>query len=251
MRIIGIVCSLLFCLAMPAHAFDFGALIDNGKLGDLGKTMQDKSSSGLSGISNDEQIGGLKQALTQAAETAVRNLSKRNGYLGNDKVRIPLPGSLQKVDDLLHQFGMGRYGDDLRTSINRAAEAAVPEAKKLLVAAVKGMSVQDAKGILTGGDNAATQYFRSKTEAQIAAKFKPIIEKSMNKVGLAQKYDEFAGKGARFGLVDQKDANLDDYITRRAMDGLFLMMSDEEKAIRADPLSATGKLAKKVFSAIR
>ena len=251
MSIIRIFCSLLLCLAMPAHAFDFGALIDNGKLGDLGKAMQSGSGSGLSGISNDDQIGGLKQALTQAAETAVKNLSKKNGYLGNDKVRIPLPGSLKKVDDLLHQFGMGQYGDDLRTSINRAAEAAVPEAKKLLVGAVKGMTIEDAKGILTGGDNAATQYFRSRTEAPIAAKFRPIIEKSMKKVGLAQKYDEFAGKGAKFGLVDQKDANLDDYITRRAMDGLFLMMSDEEKAIRSDPLKATGNLAKKVFSAVK
>ena len=239
------------CLAGTAHAFDFGTLIDNGKQGNVGKALQGGSGSSLSTISSSDQVGGLKQALVQAAESSVKSLSKKDGYLGNDRVRIPLPGNLQKVDDLLQRFGMGQYGDDLKTSINRAAEAAVPEAKKLLVGAVKSMSISDARGILTGGDDAATRYFRSRTEAPIAAKFRPIIEKSMKKVKLAETYDKFAGRGAKFGLVDQGDANLDDYITRRAMDGLFLMMADEEKAIRSDPLKATGDLAKKVFSAVR
>lgn len=249
---IRIYCSIAALLAaMPVHAFDFGGLFDNGRMGDLGKTLQSKSGSGLTGISNQDQVGGLKQALTQAAQTAVKELGKKNGYLGNEKVRIPLPGNLQRVDDLLHQFGMGKYRDDLKTSINRAAEAAVPEAKNLLLGAVKSMSIEDAKGILTGGSDAATQYFRRKTETQIATRFRPIVEKSMRKVQLAEKYDEFAGKGAKFGLVEQRDANLNDYITRKAMDGLFLMMADQEKAIRANPLQATGNLAKKVFSAVR
>lgn len=249
MRKIGILCGVFLCTAMPAHAFDFGGLIDNGNLGQLGKAMQGRS--GLSGISNSDQIGGLKQELIQAAETAVGNLGRKDGFLGNDKVRIPLPDKLQQLNDLLSGMGLGKYGEDLRTSMNRAAEAAVPEARKLLVGAVKGMSVEDAKGILTGGNDAATQYFRRKTEGPISEKFRPVIEKAMQKVNLARKYDEFAGKGARFGLVDPKDANLSDYITRKAMDGLFLMMAEEEKSIRADPLQATGDLAKKVFSAIR
>ncbi|PJC03351.1 MAG: DUF4197 domain-containing protein, partial [Gallionellales bacterium CG_4_9_14_0_8_um_filter_55_61] len=144
-----------------------------------------------------------------------------------------------------------KYADELTTSMNRAAEAAVPEAKTLLVGAVKKMSVEDAKGILLGGSDSATQYFRKTTETQIAGKFKPIVGKSMQKVKLAEKYDQFAGKGVSLGLVDQKDAKLDDYITRKAMDGLFLMMAEQEKAIRANPMQAAGTLAQKVFSAIK
>ena len=205
----------------------------------------------LSKFSNNDQVGSLKQALTQGAETAVGNLAKENGYLGNDKVRIPLPENLQKVESALRKLGMGKYADELTTSMNRAAEAAVPEAKTLLTGAVKKMTVEDAKGILTGGNDAATQYFRKNTETALADKFKPIINKAMQKVKVAEKYGQFAGKGVAFGLVNERDAKLDDYITRKAMDGLFLMMAEQEKAIRANPLEATGSLAKKVFSAIR
>ena len=205
----------------------------------------------LSSFSNKDQVASLKQALTQGAEVAVKNLAKENGYLGNDKVRIPLPEGLQKVDGMLRNFGMGKYADELVTSMNRAAEAAVPEAKNLLVGAVKKMTVEDAKSILTGSSDAATQYFRKNTEVALTGKFKPIIGKAMQKVKLAEKYDQFAGRGAKFGLVEERDARLDDYITRKAMDGLFLMMAEQEKAIRANPLEATGNLARKVFSAIR
>ena len=205
----------------------------------------------LSSFSNKDQISSLKQALSQGAETAVRNLAKENGYLGNDKVRIPLPESLQKMDGALRKLGMGKYADELVTSMNRAAEAAVPEAKSLLIGAVKNMSIEDAKSILTGSNDAATQYFRKNTESVLTGKFKPIVNKSMQKVKVAQKYDQFAGKGVKFGLVEERDAKLDDYITRKAMDGLFLMMAEQEKAIRANPLEATGNLAKKIFSAIK
>lgn len=253
----------LLCLALfstGAHAFDLGSLVNKDQLGNLQKAVQGSgqtaapapvNTAGLSGISNTDQIGSLKQALSQGAETAVASLAKENGYFGNDKVKIPLPDSLQKADSLLRSVGMGKYADDLTLSMNRAAEAAVPEAKNLLIAAVKNMTVQDAKGILTGGNDAATQYFRKNTETQLTDKFKPIVNKSMQKVKLAEKYDQFAGKGVQLGIVDQRDAKLDDYITRRAMDGLFLMMAEQEQAIRANPLQATGNLAKKVFSAIK
>lgn len=258
--IFGFLAVSVVLAAAPAEAFDFGGLINSEQLRDLGKSVPQKSATSdnapasaaaLNSFSNKDQIGSLKQALTQGAETAVSNLGKENGYLGNDKVRIPLPGSLQKVDSLLRTVGMGKYADDLITSMNRAAEAAVPEARNLLVGAVRNMSVDDARGILTGGNDAATQYFRNKTETALTAKFKPIVEKSMQKVQLAQKYDQFAAKGAALGLVDQRDARMDDYITRKALDGLFLMMAEQEKAIRANPLEATGALAKKVFSAIK
>ena len=205
----------------------------------------------LASFSNKDQIGSLKQALTQGAETAVKNLAKENGYLGNDKVRIPLPDSLQKVDSTMRKFGMGKYSDELVTSMNRAAEAAVPEAKNLLIGAVESMTVADAQGILTGSNDAATQYFRKNTEAALSGKFKPIVSKAMQKVKVAEKYDQFAGKGVKLGLVNESDAKLNDYITRKALDGLFLMMAEQEKAIRANPLKATGNLAKKVFSAIK
>jgi hypothetical protein len=240
-------------LSAPAGAFDLNGF--KTKLNELTKPAASDSASpagsGLAQFSNKDQVNGLKQALTQGAETAVSNLAKKDGFLGNDKVRIPLPDSLKKADKTMRRLGMGKYSDELITSMNRAAEAAVPEAKTLLVGAVKKMTVADAKSILTGGDDAATLYFRKNTATALAGKFKPIVGKAMKKVKLAEAYDQFAGKGAKFGLVDERDASLDDYITRKAMDGLFLMMAEQEKAIRADPLRATGSLAKKIFSAIK
>ena len=167
----------LLCLALfstGANAFDLGSLVNKDQLSNLGKAVQGSgqaapaavpaNAAGLSGISNTDQIGSLKQALSQGAETAVASLAKENGYFGNDKVKIPLPDSLQKADGLLRGVGMGKYADELTLSMNRAAEAAAPEAKALLIAAVKNMTVQDAKGILTGGNDAATQYFRKNTQ---------------------------------------------------------------------------------------
>jgi hypothetical protein len=205
----------------------------------------------LSGFSSKDQVSSLKQALTQGAETAISNLAKQNGFLGNAKVRIPLPDGLKNADKAMRRFGLERYSDDLITSMNRAAEAAVPEAKALLVKAIKRMTVADAKEILTGADDAATVYFRKSTETALAGKFKPIVTKAMQKVKLAETYDRFAGQGAKFGLVDERDAKLDDYITRKTLEGLFLMMAEQEKTIRDNPVEATGALAKKVFAAIK
>ncbi len=236
-------------LPQAAQAIDLGGLLDNPKLGNIENNLLGGGGN-LSGISNNDQITGLKEALTQGAQSAVSSLAKPNGYLGNPKVTIPLPGNLQKLDALLQQVGLGKYGEDLKTSINRAAEAAVPEAKNLLVGAVKSMTVSDAKGILTGGNDAATQYFKSRTSASIADRFRPIVARAMQKVRLAGTYDRFAAQGEKLGLVSAQDASLEEYITQKAMDGLFTMMAEEEKAIRANPLQATGKIARKVFSAI-
>jgi Protein of unknown function (DUF4197) len=206
---------------------------------------------GLSSFSHKDQVAGLKQALTQGVQTAVTSLSRKDGFLGNPKVRIPLPDNLKKADSAIRKFGMGKYSDELITSMNRAAEAAVPEAKSLFVASIKKMTVSDAKGILTGSNDAATRYFRKNTEAVLVARFGPIVGKAMKKVKLAETYDRFAGEGAKLGLLDKRDANLENYITRKAMDGLFLMIAEQEKTIRANPLKATGSLAKKIFSTIK
>ena len=204
----------------------------------------------LDQLTNKDTLDGLKEALTQGAGKAVSTLGQADGFLGNPKVRIPLPENLRKAEGLMRTLGMGKYADNLEVSMNRAAEEAVPEAKALLLDSIKKMSVQDAKGILTGGDDAATQYFRRTTVGPLAEKFKPIVDRAMAKVKVAKQYDRFAGKAARFGLIGEEDSHLDDYVTNKALDGLYLMIAEEEKSIRKDPLSAAGKLAKAVFGAL-
>lgn len=204
----------------------------------------------LAELSGKDASGGLKEALSQGAAKAVAALGRPDGFLGNPKVRIPLPESAQKVEGLLRGLGMGRQADELLTTINRAAEAAVPQAKSLLVNSIKQMSVDDAKGILSGGDDAATQYFRRSTAAPLAEKFRPVVRQAIARVKLAEKYDQFAGKAAKFGLVREQDAHLENYVTQKTLDGLYLMIADEERAIRKDPAAAAGRLAKKVFGAL-
>ena len=204
----------------------------------------------LDDISQKDSTGGLKQALTQGSIAAVAKLGKTDGFLGNPKVRIPLPESLQKAEGLLRGLGLGKQADELVTTLNRAAEAAVPEAKTLLVNAVKQMSVQDAGSILTGGDDAATQYFKRTTSGPLAERFLPIVKKATAKVKLAEKYNQYAEKAAKYHLIDESQANLDRYVTQKALDALFLMIAEEERAIRQDPLGQASGLARKVFGAI-
>jgi hypothetical protein len=205
----------------------------------------------LGSLSNTDAVSGLKDALTQGSSAAVSKLGVENGFLGNDKVKIPLPDALKRVEGGMRLLGMQRQADELVTAMNRAAEQAVPEAKALLVGAVKSMSVQDAKGILTGGDTAATEYFRKTTSGQLTQKFLPIVTRATAKVGLAEKYNNIAGKGAQLGLVDAKRAKIENYVTQKALDGLFLMLAEQEKAIRKDPLGATTGMAQKVFGLLR
>jgi len=204
----------------------------------------------LSAISKTDATSALRNALTQGAVKAVSELGKSDGFLLNPEVKIPLPPQLQNVERLMRRFGLGSMADELITTMNRAAEAAVPEAKTLLVGAVKSMTVADAKSILTGGDDSATQYFRSKTQTALAQKFKPIVAQATSKAGVAQSYDALAGKVAQFGLIDAQSANLDDYVTAQALDGLYKMIAKEELAIRSDPLGQSSKLLQRVFGAM-
>lgn len=204
----------------------------------------------LSDLSDKDAGGGLKEALSQGASKAVALLGKQDGFLKNPKVKIPMPDGLRQAEKLMRTFGMKKQADELITSMNRAAEAAVPEAKELLVGAVKDMSVEDAKKILTGGDTSGTEYFKGKTSAQLKERFKPIVQKAMDKVGLAKTYEKFASKGAQYGVISKEDADLDNYVTQKALDGLFTMVAEEEKAIRKNPVGAAGDLAKKVFGAL-
>ncbi len=202
-------------------------------------------------LTNQEAVAGLKAALERGSQAAVASLGRTDGFLGNPQVKIPLPESLARAESLMRRMGMGRYADELVVSMNRAAEQAVPEARTLFIDAVRKMSVQDAKGILTGGDTAATEYFRRTTSEPLRGRFLPIVRKATAKVGVAQKYNEYAGRGAKLGLVKKEQANLDDYVTQKALDGLYLMVGEEEKKIRKDPVAAGASIIQKVFGALR
>ena len=209
------------------------------------------TAAGLEAISNRDAINGLKEALTRGSHAAVARLGVENGFFGNDRVKIPLPPSLRTLEAVTRSIGVDAHANELVLRMNRAAEAAVPEARTLLVDAAKRMSVQDAKGILTGGDDAATQYFKRTTSEPLAKRFQPIVKKAMEKVKVAEKYDEIAASGAKLGLVKEEDAQLEDYVTRKALDGLFLIIAEEEKKIRRDPAGAASAMLRKVFGAAR
>jgi len=204
----------------------------------------------ISDLSNTEASGGLKAALIQGATKAVSQLSAADGFLGNPEVKIPLPDSLKKAEKAMRMFGMGKQADELVLKMNRAAEAAVPEAKTLLIDSVKKMSLADAKAILAGGDDAATQYFKKTTSEPMAGKFLPIVKKETENVQLAQQYNKFAEMGSKFGLVKKDQANLEQYVTQKALDGVYIMMAKEEAAIRQDPVGQASNLLKKVFGAL-
>jgi len=204
----------------------------------------------LGNLSQSDATGGLKDALTQGAQVAVRQLGVPGGFSNNKEVRIELPGKLGKVASKMKQFGMGAQVEQLETSMNQAAEAAVPQAQTLLVDAVKKMSVSDAKGILSGGKDSATQYLDKSSREQIRAKFLPIVKQATDKVGLAQKYNAFAGQAATLGVVDAKDSNVESYVTEKALDGLFEMIAKQEESIRANPAAAATSLAQKVFGTL-
>lgn len=201
-------------------------------------------------LSSSETASGLKEALTRGAEIAVSQLGKQNGFLGDKRVRIPLPDPVRKAEKMMRTLGAGKYADELVETMNRAAELAVVEAKPILVNAVRQMDFDDARGILTGGDNAATKYFRKTTSAEIAEKFLPIVKQATARVQLADKYNEYAGQAAKLGLIDEKSADLDRYVTQKAIDGLFLMVAEQEKAIRKNPVATGSALLKKVFGGL-
>jgi hypothetical protein len=205
----------------------------------------------ISALSNQDAVSGLKAALEKGSGVAVDLLGRTDGFFGNGAVKIPLPDSLKKYEKLMRSVGMGKHADELVLTMNRAAEAAVPEAKKLFVDSIRKMSVQDAKGILTGGQTAGTEYFRRSTTEQLKAKFLPIVKKATAKVQLAEKYNQYAQKGVQFGLVKKEQANLDDYVTQKALDGLFFMVAEEEKKIRQDPVKAGSDIIRKVFGALK
>ena len=202
-------------------------------------------------LSETDAATGVRVALERGAVAAVGLLGRTDGFLGNPKVRIPLPGFLNDGARLLKITGQQKRMDELVTAMNRAAEAAMPEAKTLLVGAVKSMSVEDGRKIITGGDNSVTQFFAAKTREPLGVKFLPIVTKATEKLALADKYNALAARAAGLGLVKKQDANIQEYVTGKALDGLYLMIGEEERKIRQNPVATGSAILKKVFGSLK
>ena len=202
-------------------------------------------------LASEDATRALTQALTQSIEATVDKLGVMNGFLDNPKVKITLPGSLQKAEGLMRSLGISKHADNLIVAVDRAAETATADAKPILLEAMQNMSINDATGILTGGDGSVTKYFRSATAEELSQKFLPIVKNATDQAGLLKRYNEFAGKGMKFGLVPEKHANIENYVTQKTLDGIFLMMAEEEHAIRNDPVGQGNALLQKVFGSTK
>jgi hypothetical protein len=218
-----------------------------GQLGDILKKADETLNQGnTAGLSNDRIIAGLKEALQVSTGKAVALTGKPDGFLKNEAIKILLPPKLETVGKGMRMLGMGAKVDELEVGMNRAAEQATPQAKQIFIAAVKKMSFDDARKILTGSDMAATEYFKRTSSADLATAFSPIVKRSMQRVGVVQQYNNvLATAPGGSALAGQFDLNK--YVVGKTLDGLFLMLGKEEKKIRKDPAAQTTSLLKEVF----
>jgi hypothetical protein len=246
----GLLAGLL--LAAQGARADLLDLLGLGK----SKTTNSPAAAGIGGVlTQDQMVGGLKEALGKGVQQAVASLGKTDGFLKDANVKIPMPESLQKVEKALRTLRQDKLADEFVTTMNRAAEQAVPEAAAVLGDSVKQMSIADAKSIVTGTNNAATQYFRRTSETNLHARFLPIVKAATEKAGVTSAYKQMTDKvGGGFGgfgasLLGKQAPDLDDYVTRKALDGLFVKIADEEKQIRENPVARTTDLLQKVFGA--
>jgi hypothetical protein len=233
--------ALIFLTVWMSPQFSSADVLD-----DLFKTVT--KSPAQSSLDDKTVVSGLKEALSTGTNAAVRLVSRENGYFGNEAIKILLPEKIQTVGEVLRKAGFGKDVDAFELAMNRAAEKAAPKAKPVFLDAIKGITFQDAKKILSGGDTAATDYFQEKTSDRLATAFKPVISQSMNDVGAARAYKTMTEKYLSlipFGGAESLD--LDHYVTGKALDGLFRMVGEEEKKIRTNPAARTTELLKKVF----
>jgi hypothetical protein len=189
-------------------------------------------------------IAGIKEALAVGTERAVASLAKTDGYFANEAVKILMPANLRKLADFARMAGYQKQVDEFVLSMNRAAEAAAPQAARIFGDAIRSMTVEDVRGILTGGDTAATEFFRRKTNDRLHAAFKPVVSKKVGEVGATRAYQDMVG---RVPLAGGPSLDLDQYVTDKALDGLFFTVGQEEKKIRTNPAARTTELLKKVF----
>ena len=205
----------------------------------------------LNDLTDKDTSAGLKGAMEQGSSAAIAKLGAANGFLDNEKVRIKLPAKFDKVRSVLQMTGQSKKIDDLEIAMNHAAETAVPLAKPLLINAVKSMTFTDAKNILTGGETSVTDFFRQKTSADLAIKFLPLVKKVTDKAKLAQSYNSVMSKAQALGIGAKQEATVEGYVTKRAVEGLYLMIAEEEKNIRRDPIGAGSQIISKVFGAVK
>lgn len=248
----GIVLSatLLSLAAVPAAQADFqgGLLKQFGNLlNGSGSSSGTTSTSPVAGLSQAEMAKGVKEALSKGVKTAINQLGRRNGFLGDPQVKIPLPGSLGQIEGVLRSLHQDQLADEFVATMNHAAEEAVPQAADVFAAAVKKMSLQDVEGIIQGPDDAATQYFRRTSGAELAKRFRPIVAEATDKAGVTLAYKRMMAQVGPMAQMLVGDTDLDGYITQKALDGLFLKIAAEEKAIRTEPVARTTDLLKKVF----
>lgn len=213
-----------------------------------GVTLLPAWSAGL--FSSKDATLALRVALERGAQSAVSQLGRADGFLGNPQVRIGLPSVLEDASPLLRTLGKGAQLDELVTGMNRAAEQAVPMALPLLKSAIKSMSVTDAQRIITGGDTSVTEFFAGKTRQPLSDKFLPIVSKVTQRLSLAQQYNALATKAMGLGLLKPEQANVQQYVTQKAMDGLFLVIGNQERLIRQDPVGTGSAILKKVFGSL-
>jgi hypothetical protein len=231
-----------------AHAADLLEQLGLGKK----KSANQTESPALAGLSHEEVASGLKEALSQGVQHAVAMLGTEDGFLKDLKVKIPMPDTLKKVDKTLRMLRQDQLADDFVTTMNRAAEKAVPEAATVLGDSIKQMTLADAKTILTGTNNAATEYFRRTSETNLFERFHPIVMKATEQTGVTSAYKQMMKKASFAGSFLGPDAgDIDAYITHKALDGLFVKIADEEQRIRENPVARTTDLLQKVFGAFQ
>ena len=239
----AIVCVIVLSTQSQAAWTDFfDKAISKGKevLGDSDVT---------SALSDSDIASGLKEALLKGTKSAVDNLGATDGFLENADVKIPMPSHLSMIESGLRTIGQDGIADSFVESMNRAAERAVPEAASVFTEAVKNMSIDDAKGILNGGDHAATDFLRRTSAENLRERFKPLVNDAIGQVGVTGKYQDLVGKADMLsGLVDTEKLDLGNYVTDKALDGVFFMVGEEERKIRENPAARTTELLKKVFA---
>ncbi|MDD3530784.1 MAG: DUF4197 domain-containing protein [Gallionellaceae bacterium] len=246
----GVLVLALSGLAAPVAAADFKDLL-KGWFEPKPAATATTPATATAVLSQDEIVRGLKEALSKGAEGAVAKLGKEGGFLNNAAVKIPMPDGLVKVEKTLRKLGQDKYADQFVATMNHAAEKAVPEAAGILAEAIRDMTLEDAQAILKGPEDAATRYFRDKSEARLTERFRPIISQATDQAGVTAAYKKMVGKaGAWAGLLGVGNEDLDGYVTAKSLDGLYKMVAEEEKAIRANPVARTTDLLKRVFGSL-
>jgi len=241
----------LLLISPASHATDWGNLLKKGNELLQEQTETSAKSPATLNLSQAEMIDGLKEALSIGAERTIDSLGKQDGYLLNQFAHIPLPAEVDQLKSVLKKIGMESLIDDFETSMNRAAEKAAPEASQIFADAIRQMTIEDAQKILTGPDNAATEYFRSHTSDRMAGVFKPIISEKLDSTGSTRYYNELSKQAGDIPFVgSQLTTDLNQYVTDQALDGFFTILAQEEKKIRQDPVARSTELLKKVFSNI-